>query len=273
MKKGQVLTFASELVPFEIYSSSDYPFPVYDGLTYPPMLFDKPILNIFNSDFCKPVLVEFNREVSMFGGINIHEYKLKLIDHDSCTDPADTSTCNEVDRLDVSKCISDSLPEKTILLSKAHFYGSDSQIFEEMNVEGFAPDKDKHGSFIYFEPYTGTPVKVYFRLQINIVATIDPMVLSDDETEELKPRKNAKGVKRFFPLAWIDQGVDISDRINKELRKPIFLIEYGQYLVIPFAIVLTIIIIGIIEIVARLSARSRQGTRIVYKRAKTSDHN
>src|SRR5690349_9902607 len=124
MKKGQVLTFSSELVPFKIDSPSYYVFPIYDGLTYPPKLFDKLSLNIFNSDFCRPIRIQYNRTVTMFEGINMYEYIVKLIDFNNCTNPEDTTTCNEVDKLDVSKCISASLPENTIFLSKAHFYGS-----------------------------------------------------------------------------------------------------------------------------------------------------
>jgi hypothetical protein len=271
MKKGQVLKFASELNRYKIESPSDYPFPIYDGLTYPPMLFDKPNLNIFNSDFCKPILFQFNK-VSKFGGIKMHEYKLKLIDYDNCTNASDTSTCNEVDKLDVSKCVSDSLPENTIFLSKAHFYGSNEKTIEEMNVEGFTPNKDKHDSFIYFEPYSGTPVKVVFRLQVNIEATIDPMKLSEEETEGLKPT-NKKGVKRLLPIFWIDQKIDIAERVIKKFQTPIFLIEYGQYVILPFAIVLTVIIIIIIEIMAKRSAKSIRNSCGTYIRAETTDQN
>ncbi len=268
IKKGQLLTFASELVSYKIESPSDYPFPIYDGLTYPPMLFDKPNLNIFNSDFCKPVLIQFNK-VTKFEGINVHEYKLKLIDYDNCTNANDTSTCNEVDKLDVSKCISDSIPENTIFLSKAHFYGSNNETIEEMNVEGFTPNKDKHDSFIYFEPYSGTPFKVLLRIQVNIAATIDPMELSDEETEGLKPTKK-KGVKRLLPIFWIDQEIDIAKKVIRKLRIPLLLIEYGQYMILPLAIVLAAIIIVIIELMAQRSAKNARYSRGIYHKTETT---
>jgi hypothetical protein len=270
MKKGQVLKFASELIRYKIESPSHYPFPIYDGLTYPPMLFDKPNLNIFNSDFCKPVLIQFNKELSMFDGINVHEYKLKLIDYDNCTNPTDTSTCNELDKLDVSKCISDSIPENTIFLSKAHFYGSSNETIEEMNVEGFTPNKDKHDSFIYFEPYSGTPFKVLLRIQVNIEATIDPMKLSDDETGELKPKKNSKGVKRLLPIFWIDQEIDIEKKVIEKLRIPLSIIKCEQYVILPLAIVLAAIIIVIIELMAKRSAKSIRYSRGIYHKTETT---
>jgi hypothetical protein len=268
MKKGQILKFASELVRYKIESPSHYPFPIYDGLTYPPMLFDKPKLYIFNSDFCKPVLFQFNK-VLMLGGINMHEYKLKLIDYDNCTNPNDTNTCNEVNRLDVSKCISDSLPDKTIFLSKAHFYGASNETMNEMNIDGFTPTRDKHDSFIYFEPYSGTPVKVLFRMQVNIDAIIDPMRQSDENFEELKPT-NKRGVRRLLPIFWIDQEIDITEIVIKKFRTPIFFLQYEKYVTIPLAIVLSAIIIVIIELVAKRSAKNVRDSRGTYIRAETT---
>jgi len=266
MKKGQVLTFDSALVPFQITSPSDYPFPVYDGLTYPPMLFDKPALNIFNSDFCGPILIEYKRSVPMFQGINMHEYQVKLVDIDNCTDPNDTRTCNEVDKIDVSKCISASLPENTIFLSKPHFYGSSNETMQEMNIEGFKPRLDKHESFIYFEPYSGTPFNATLRFQVNIDAIIDPMKVSEDEPDP-KPT-NKKGLKRLIPIFWIDQKIRISkeviDKFRKALRYHHFFLRYGQSIIMVPPIILSIIIIVIIEIRAKCAGRNNRYKRGEY---------
>ena len=249
MIKGQVLTFDSELVPFNIKSSSHYPFPIYDSLTYPAMLFDKPALNIFNSDFCRPVLIQYNGTVNMFGGINMHEYRVKFVDYDNCTNPNDTTTCNEVDKIDVSKCISASLPNGTLFLSKAHFYGSSQETMAEMNVEGFAPSADKHDSVVYFEPTTGTPFEATFRMQLNVEVTIDPMRQLDDGSE--LESANRKGVKRLVPVFWIDQEIKIHDKIIKKIKMLQFFLKHGQLILIPVAIVLSAIIVGIIEVIGR----------------------
>ena len=82
MEKGQVLAFASENVPFSYSSPNHYPFTIYDGLTFVPMLFDKPSMNIFQADFCRPITVKFNKVISMFGGIDVHEYVIKFLDFD-----------------------------------------------------------------------------------------------------------------------------------------------------------------------------------------------
>jgi len=262
MKKGQVLTFDSELIRFNITSPSDYSFPVYDGLTFPTMLFDKPALNIFNSDFCRPILIEYNRSLKMFGGINMHEYKVKLIDIENCTNPSDTRTCNKVDKLDVSKCISASIPNNTIFLSKAHFYGSNDETIKEMNIEGFTPISDKHDSVLYFEPYTGTPFKASYRMQLNIEAIIDPMRQSEDGSE-LEPTKK-KGVKRLIPIFWIDQEIKISEEIIDKIRRGLTIRQYGQYIIIPSAIVLSIIVVVIMELIAKCAAKNAHYKRGDY---------
>jgi hypothetical protein len=262
IKKGQVLTFDSELIRFNITSPSYYPFPVYDGLTFPPNLYDKPALNIFNSDFCSPILIEYNRSLLLYEGINMYEYKVKIIDIKNCTNPNDTRTCHEVDKLDVSKCISSSIPENTIFLSKAHFYGSSNETMKEMNIEGFTSIKDKHDSVLYFEPLTGTPFKASYRMQLNIDATIDPMKESEYGSQ-LEPTKK-KGVKRLIPIFWIDQEIKISEEIINKIRKGLSIRQYGQYFVMPSAIVLSIIIVGIIELIAKCAAKKAQYKRGAY---------
>jgi hypothetical protein len=273
MKKGQLLTFASELVRFNILSPSQYQVPVYDGLTYPPMLFDKPKLHIFNSDFCKPVLIQFNKELSMFDGINMHEYKLKLIDYDNCTNPNDTNTCNEVDKVDITKCISDSLPEKTFFLSKAHFYGASNETMNEMNIDGLNQTNGEYDSFIYFEPYSGTPFKVQLRIQVNIDATIDPMRQSDENLDGLKPT-NKKGVRRLLPIFWIDQEIHIAERVIKTLRRPILILQYQQRKIVIWsiisAVIIIVIIIVIIEIIAKRLAKTARYSRGTYLKTETT---
>ena len=259
-KKGQVQTFASELIQYNINSPDENPFPLYDGLTYPPMLFNKRVLNIFNPDFCKPFLVSFTHEVPIFGGMKLHEYKLKLINTENCTNRSNTTTCEEVDQLDVSKCVSASVPENTIFLSKAHFYGSKSEKIDPFKVQGFEPNSSKHDSFVRFEPYTGTPFEAVFRLQMNVYATIDPMKENDQESEGLKPA-GKKGVKRLIPVFWIDQRINLSKKTIALIRTVRFLIDHLRAVLLTMAMICSIIVILTIEIVARRGTKTIRYTR------------
>jgi hypothetical protein len=261
MEKGQVLAFASELVPFSFSSPDFYNFTIYDGLTFVPMLFDKPSMNVLQPDFCRPITVKFNKVISMFGGIDVHEYVIKFVDYDKCTNPQDINTCPEIDKLDVSNCISASLPENTIFLSKPHFYGSSNETMQEMNIEGFTPTRDQHEALIYFEPYSGTPLRAHHRIQLNIDAIIDPMKQQDDGTV-LQPT-NKRGVKRLLPLVWIDQEVNVDDATIRMLRMVHIAFRHGQWIIMVVAIVLVIIIIVIMEVMARRASRNER-----IKRAK-----
>lgn len=259
MEKGQVLAFASENVPFSFSSPTFYDFTIYDGLTFVPMLFDKPTMNIFQPDFCRPINVRFNRVLSMFGGIDVHEYVIKLVDFTQCKDPQDINTCPELDKLDVSKCISASLPDNTVFLSKPHFYGSSNETIKEMNIEGFTPTHDKHEALIYFEPYSGTPLRAHHRIQLNIDAMVDPMRQTDFDTD-LEPT-NRRGVKRLLPLVWIDQEVNVDDATIRTLRLVHIAIRHGQWIIIVVAVLLVIIIIAIMEIMARKALKNKRINR------------
>jgi hypothetical protein len=256
MEKGQVLAFANENVPFTIDSPSAYPVTIYDGLTFVPMLFDKPVMHIFQADFCRPITVKFNRILSMFGGIDVHEYVIKFIDFDQCTNISDINSCPELDKLDVSKCISAALPEGTIFLSKPHFYGSKNETMEAMNIEGFTPTRDEHEALIYFEPYSGTPLRAHHRVQLNIDALVDPMRQSEYGSD-LEPT-NRRAVRRMIPLVWIDQEVNMDEDLIGKLRMVHFALNYGKVVIIVVAVALVAIIIGVIEFLARRAARNER---------------
>jgi hypothetical protein len=106
-------------------------------------------------------------------------------------------------------------------------------------------------------------------MQVNIDATIDPMRQSDENFEELKPT-NKRGVRRLLPIFWIDQEIDITEIVIKKFRTPIFFLQYEKYVTIPLAIVLSAIIIVIIELVAKRSAKNVRDSRGTYIRAETT---
>ncbi|CAF0813686.1 unnamed protein product [Rotaria sordida] len=254
MEKGQILAFTNENIPFAFSTENLYGTVIYDGLTFVPMLFKKSSFNIFQPDFCHPINVRYNKILSMFGGIHVHEYVVKLVDFNQCTNLSDINTCPEVDKLDVSKCISTLLPEKTIFLSKAHFYESSDETKKQLNIKGFTPTRDQHEALLYFEPYFGTPLRAHHRFQLNIEVIIDPMEEFKLESD-LQPT-GREGVKRLVPILWIDQEVNVNDATINKLRMVHLALRHGQTLIIILAIVLIIVIIVIIEIVARRMAKN-----------------
>jgi hypothetical protein len=266
MDKGHVLDFASETVPLEV-TSANYSFPVYDGLTFAPMLFDKPSLYIFQSDLCSPIRIDFVEKVQMYG-MELHQYAIKFIDFNNCTNASDARTCPEVDMLDVSKCISRELTEKTIFFSKAHFHGAQNETIQGLKIDGFNASKEKHDSFLYFEPYTGTPIKAVYRMQLNIDATIDPIKYSE-ETRESEPLKK-KGVRRILPVVWLDQEVNLDDKVIFQLKMFQIIFFYGRLILISAAITLSIVFIGCMEFFGRRADKNNRYNRGCYTRTEGS---
>lgn len=248
-EKGQMLQFASELSAFNISQANNYPYSVYDGLTFPVMLSNQPRINLFNSDFCRPVRIEYSGSVSKFGIKTIHKYVLKLIDFNNCSDPKDDKTCPEVDKIDVSKCLSDTLDANTIFLSKAHFFGSSPETVEELKIHGFNASADKHDSVIYFEPNTGTPIQATYRIQLNVAAKVDPMKLDADGQFEFTFKKSEL---RTLPVFWIEQRVEVSQATIEKLQKVSKLMEVlSPWVIFPTFMGLAIFVVVIIEVCAR----------------------
>lgn len=118
----------------------------------------------------------------MFGIDQVYEYVLKLVDVDQC--PQMDETCPEADKLDITKCFSDEIPEETLFLTKPHMYGHDSS----STKVAFTPDFDKHESTIYFEPITGTPLRAQLRIQLNTNAWIDRIKVDENNGTEYEFR-------------------------------------------------------------------------------------
>ena len=268
MDKGQVLHFASETVALDI-TSDNYSFPIYDGLTFAPNLFDKPSLNIYQSDFCNPIRIEYVDKVDMYG-MELHQYAIKFIDFNQCTNASNASTCPEVHMLDVSKCISNQLEENTILFSKAHFYGADNETTEDLKIEGFNASKEKHDSFLFFEPYTGTPIKAVYRMQLNINANIDPVKLTEHENGTLISKTKRKSVQRILPVVWLDQQVNLDQQVINKLYWFQFTHRHGQWILIVAAITLSIVFIGLMEFFGRRADRNNRYDRGCYTKTEGS---
>jgi hypothetical protein len=98
-----------------------------------------------------------------------------------------------------------------------------------MKIEGFTPTRDKHEALIYFEPYSGTPVRAHHRIQMNVDAITDSMRQSEYGSN-LEPTKR-KGVRRLLPLVWIDQEVNVDAPTIRTLRMIHLALRYGIWVI------------------------------------------
>ncbi|CAF0725751.1 unnamed protein product [Didymodactylos carnosus] len=243
--KGRVLKYASEYVPFKI-NPTTYDFPVYDGLTFLPLLQTKKTLNMFQPDICRPIQIKFNKIVHMYN-MDLHEFVIRFIDLTQCHN--NSESCDELESIDISKCVSSSMPEDTIYLSKPHFYGHNSSKF---NIHGFAPEKEKHDSMLYFEPYTGTPVKAHHRIQMNVNPYIDTYKQNRDGEWERKTK--GKSVKRMLPLLWMDQEVTLYTEVLQKLQhihRMVNILKIVRIVAVLLAITILVMVIVLMEVIAR----------------------
>ena len=267
--KGEILKFTSKLVPFEITNAA-YSFPIYDGLTYPSGLNPNRSLNIFNSDFCQPVRIKYKQTVNdIVPGFELYQYELQIVDYSKCKDPSDPLTCEQVDKLDVSKCISASLPDDTIYLSKAHFYGASKETIDDMNVEGYQPSTEKHDSFLYFEPRTGTPFLANFRIQLNINVMLNKMNFADGKFEKDDKKQGKRHVNRLVPVFWIDQNIKLNQKVINTLGLLFKAQTYCKQCLPALFLGLALIIIVTMEIIGRRKDRTLRNMRGGYIRAES----
>ncbi|CAF1598573.1 unnamed protein product [Didymodactylos carnosus] len=147
------------------------------------------------------------------------------------------------------------MPSGTVYLSKPHFYGHNSSQF---NINGFSPEREKHESMIYFEPYSGTPVKAHHRIQLNVNAFVDTFKYRGGEW---RPSMNARVSKRILPLLWIDQEITLNTTALGQLQyvhRMVKILNIARFVALAVAIVIPIILIVAMELRSKSVAGKRR---------------
>ncbi|XP_043866499.1 LOW QUALITY PROTEIN: sensory neuron membrane protein 1-like [Drosophila mojavensis] len=122
--------------------------------------------------------------------------------HCFCTDfPGD---CPADGTMDLRRCSGTPL-----MASLPHFYQADPRLVEQ--VEGLSPTAAKHASTMIFEQLSGTVLTVYNRLQFSLKV----MPVKDVPTmAQLRPLA--------MPLFWIEESLQLDEKITQLLHKKIF---------------------------------------------------
>ena len=135
-----------------------------------------------------------------------------------------------------------------------------------MKLAGFTPSREQHEALIYFEPYSGTPLRAHHRVQMNVNAWVDPMRVSE-YSSELEPT-GRRPVQRLLPLVWIDQEVNIDAATIRKLRMVHLALRYGPWVLIIGAVVISLAFIGIMEMLARRATRNQRSNRAGQKKSR-----
>ncbi|XP_017864610.1 PREDICTED: sensory neuron membrane protein 1 [Drosophila arizonae] len=96
-----------------------------------------------------------------------------------------------------------------LMASLPHFHQADPRLVEQ--VEGLSPTAAKHGSTMIYEQLSGTVLSVYNRLQFSLKV----MPVKDVPTmAQLRPLA--------MPLFWIEESLQLDEKIRQLLHKKIF---------------------------------------------------
>uniref|UniRef100_A0A1L8EDC3 Putative plasma membrane glycoprotein cd36 n=1 Tax=Haematobia irritans TaxID=7368 RepID=A0A1L8EDC3_HAEIR len=126
--------------------------------------------------------------------------------------------CPKTGVVECKKC-RDNAP---IYASFPHFYLADE--YYRNAITGMKPDPEKHRFRLAVEPFTGIPLQIDGRVQINL------MITPDNDYDIYR------GVKEFLlPLFWFEQSVGLTEDLAKKAKLVINLESYGRY----FGIALT----------------------------------
>jgi len=175
-----------------------------DGSVFPPFVTKNQTFHIFNKDMCRSLPLEYSETV-YHHDLETFRFTPAASAFSSSDNPCFCQApegCAPEGMFNVSACQGDA----PMLLSWPHFYGGDPALLEQ--VEGLAPDKEKHEFGIDILPELGVGLRAAIRMQINIFI----------QTEGVTSLANASSV--FLPIVWFDDGLEeLSDPDTIDLLK------------------------------------------------------
>jgi hypothetical protein len=218
-----------------------------DGSQFHPEIDKKEILYVFNTDLCRSLFLEFQKESSVKG---IPTYKFAVPDrfftapHNKnpgmecfCTNPKSPHKICETDGiLDISRCRKGA----PVALSAPHFFAGDPIL--RINVEGLKPEREIHETFLEIEPLTGLVLNAARRLQINILV---------EKSRDIEALRTVQ--QMVMPFLWLQESATAdegsADKFKSLIQNKIYYGKMGTILamVLGMVIILTVIIISLIR--------------------------
>lgn len=178
-----------------------------DGTKFPSFIEANDTLLFFRKSLCRSAKMVRIGEKTIRG---LHTYKYKFMDNEldnGVHNPDNACFCRDgrclpVGLIDVTECYY-GFP---IALSYPHFYLADPKVLE--NMEGVNPDPEKHESYFYIQPKSGSPVDLAFRFQINMALQDISAISHVDGFSDL-----------ILPLLWFEIGMyRLPDSMNNRFK-------------------------------------------------------
>jgi lysosome membrane protein 2 len=165
-----------------------------DGTLFAPFVNKTEEIQLFMSDLCRSFTMGFNGTMETHYGIELYGFTPSefffanaTVNPDNagyCTPPGN---CLPAGVMNLTQCVQ-GVP---IIMSCPHFLYAAEKFGRDTNMSA---DIDKHGTTLWLEPLTGTPMKAHKRIQFNMEVFKDPKI---DITAKLP--------EVVYPLFWIDE--------------------------------------------------------------------
>jgi len=191
-----------------------------DGTHFCPRPSKTERVYIFVSDVCRSLYVTYQRE-QYLKDIKLQRYTTPDELFQNSTINKENAAfcvpkCYGTGLLHIGQCLPMGPP---ILMSGPHFYQGDPSLYEA--IDGLHPNAEKHGTYLYVEPYTGITMKAHKRLQVNID-------ISNTKGYETLMKK-VRSV--MFPIMYIDEHGEVSNADAKKFKNQVyFAVSLGEYL-------------------------------------------
>ncbi|XP_019846775.2 protein peste [Bactrocera dorsalis] len=175
------------------------------GEFHPPYLKENGSVALFTPDMCRTVPLDYTGTAEI-EGIRGFKYSGGARSIDNGTLYPENSCfcggeCVPSGVMNISSCRFGS----PVFMSYPHFYNADPYYVEQ--VDGMAPEQDKHEFYMVLEPRTGVALEVAARFQVNML--VEP--INGITLYEKVPRV-------FFPLIWFEQKVRITPELAADLK-------------------------------------------------------
>ena len=186
-----------------------------DGQQFPTLLSESSDINIFVPDLCRDLKFSYSGS-SEISGVNALRFDLNQLydsekDSDNCYCTKDKVTdCYKKGLMDIARCRLDS----HIVVSQPHFLDVDDEVIKSAKNNVSAPVRDVHSSSLHLEPFTGVPLSVSVKLQINFELQTYHLFDINKTTYEYK--------KQVVPILWFEQSAQIDGASVDQLNSLLF---------------------------------------------------
>lgn len=236
-----------------------------DGTQFTPGINKDNLLYFFSPNLCRSIYLEYDIQHSI-KEIDVYRFTTPESLFENASSIPDNQDfclhrCYPNGILAGSRDCKPSSVESPIVISTPHFLLGDRYLRRQ--VQGLAPNKEKHGLFVSIEPMTGIPMQALIRLQINV--HIQPI---PDITGTKNLRESYVPVMYFSNNATVDEAT--AKMLYNDLIIPLrvcFYLEIGL-----FCFGGMLMLVGGVLLIKKILRPENTVVQVITNNAKQSDN-